>query len=87
MVLRPVHAERAAIHQHHDQRLTSTRYRLQQSLFWPGQIETSAIAAQKSLLANGHLFAFELAGDAHRRDHHIRIARRGNRIRRRRHIG
>ena len=71
MRLRPVHAQRAAVHQHHHQRLACAPDRFQQSFLRFGQVETGAVAAQKARLADRHLLALELARDSHHRDHNV----------------
>ena len=64
VVFGPVDAEGAAVHEHDDQRLAGGRHCFEQFLLGLGQIEAGAIATFEAFFADGHLFAFEFAGDA-----------------------
>ena len=78
MLLCPVHGEGASVGEHEYDWLSRGRHRFEQLLFRLRQINAGAVAAFKSFLAHRHLFAFELAGDSHHRNHHIRVLRRFN---------
>ena len=73
MLLRPVHAESAAVHQHDDERLAARGKCLNQIFFGLRQIEAGAVAAGKTGLTHRHLFALEATRDTNNGDNHIRI--------------
>ena len=75
VLLGPVHAERAAVRQHHDQRLAGCGDRFEQVLFGLGQIEAGAVAALEAFFVDLHLFAFEFAGDADNGDDDVGVFR------------
>src|SRR5579864_1808313 len=73
VLLRPVHAERAAVHQHDDERLAGRGKRLDQILFRHRQIEAGAVAAGKARLTHRHLFALKATGDTDDCDNDVSI--------------
>ena len=64
MLLRPVHAESAAVHQHDDERLATHSKRLDQVFFRLWQIKARTVPAGKAGLTHRHFFPFKAAGDA-----------------------
>jgi hypothetical protein len=72
----PVNRQRAAVHEHDNQRLASHGHSLNQSLLRFGKIDAGAVSAEKPGLAHRHFFAFQFTGDTNRGNHDIGISGR-----------
>ncbi len=71
VLLRPIHGQRAAIHQHHNQRFTGGCKRLQHLLLRSGQFNAGAVAAVESFDVHRHLLPFQLRRKSNERHHHV----------------
>ena len=71
MLLRPVHRDRAATHQHEHRGLADRHDTLEQPLLRGRKVDPRAIAAPESLNFDRHLLAFEPGREAETEHDHL----------------
>ena len=76
MLIRPVHRERASVHEHNNNWLAARNKVLQKISLGFGKIKAGAVAARKSFDVDRHLFAFKFAGEPEHRDDRVGFAHR-----------